>query len=214
MPILLLEGKHDLTWGADKPQKFAECFPGARLILFEASAHSPFEDESDKFFAILRQFMSSLQERPQAVARWKQRIVARREEKRRSPEHLLLHSRWGQVSSVMIAQQYSAEWLPRLSDTGALLRLGFALYDTKRYRDALLVFRRLEELDDRGVALVWQGHMLDLLDRRAEALAVYQKALLLPVGMRHDQYGVVLNKAYVEQRIHTTFSPVRNRLAD
>jgi proline iminopeptidase len=214
VPVLLLEGRHDLTWGADKPQKFAGCFPGSRLVLFEASAHGPFEEEPDKFFAILREFMGSLQERPEAVARWKQRISTRREEKRRSPEYRLLHSRWGQASSVTISQQYSAEWLPALSDSVALLRLGFALYDTKHYSDALEVFRRLEKVGDQGVALVWQGHMLDLLDRRTEAVAAYQQALTADLGTRHDHYGIVLSKAYVEQRIKTLFSPLRNQWAD
>ncbi|MEK7676682.1 MAG: hypothetical protein AAB676_12700 [Verrucomicrobiota bacterium] len=129
-------------------------------------------------------------------------------------EHLLRNPWWGSESSEKIASQYSAEWLPRLSDADALRRLGFALYDTQRYSDALKVFCRMEEVGDRGVALVWRGHMLDLLGQRAEAVTVYQKALLVPVKTQHDQYGLVLNKAYVEQRIKTAFSPVRNQSAE
>jgi hypothetical protein len=57
--------------------------------------------------------------------------------------------------------------------------------------------------------------MLDLLGQRTEAVAAYQKALSAPVeGKRYDQYGIVLSKAYVEQRIQTAFSPVRNQSTD
>jgi tetratricopeptide (TPR) repeat protein len=207
VPTLVLEGTHDLTWGADKPQKFAGCFPGARLVLFEASAHAPFEDEPDKFFAVLREFMSALPAQPAELVRWKQRIAARQA----SPEYLLTTSRGGRASSEKIARQYSPEWLRRISDGDALLSLGLALYDAKRYADALMVFRRLEEAGDRGVARVWQGHMLDLLGQRAEAVAVYQEALRVPLAMQHDQYGMVLNQAYVEQRLKTPFARVENR---
>jgi proline iminopeptidase len=214
VPMVLLEGKHDLTWGADKPEKFARCFPGSRLVRFDASAHAPFVDETDKFFAVLREFVSQLPAQPAGVARWRQQISARQAEKRQAPEYLILNSGWGQASSEKIARQYSAAWLPRLSGADAFLRLGFALYDAKRYSEALIVFRRMEEIGDRGVALVWQGHMLDLLGQRTDAVAAYQKALTAHLGTRHDQYGIVLSKAYVEERIKAAFSPVANRSAE
>jgi tetratricopeptide (TPR) repeat protein len=199
-----------LTWGADKAAKFHGCFPGACLLLFETSAHAPFEDEPDKFFAALREFVGQLPSQPADVTRWKQRIA----ERQASPEYLLATSRGGQASSEKIAGQYSAEWLPRLSDADALRRLGFALYEAKRYSDALKVFRRMAEVGDGGIALVWQGHMLDLLGKRTEAVAAYQKALAAGVHARNDEYGLILNKAYVEQRIKSAFAPVRNRWAD
>jgi tetratricopeptide (TPR) repeat protein len=88
------------------------------------------------------------------------------------------------------------------------------LYDTKRYSDALIVFRRMETAGDPGVALVWQGHMLDLLGQRAEAITAYKKAFRADLNARHDQYGIVLTKDYVEQRTKTAFSPAPNQLAD
>ena len=206
MPILVLEGRHDLTWGADKAAKFHGCFPGSRRVLFETSAHAPFEDEPDKFFAVLHEFVSQLPALPADVARWKQQIAARQA----SPEYLLTTSRGGQASSEKIARQYSAEWLPRLSDPDALLRLGFALYDAKRYSDALKAFSRMEEVGNQGTARVWQGHMLDLLGRRAEAVVAYQKALRVPVEGQHDQYGIVLSKAYVEERLRSPYRPKQN----
>jgi tRNA A-37 threonylcarbamoyl transferase component Bud32 len=128
------------------------------------------------------------------------------------PETLLRNPWWGQHYSEKIASAYSAEWLPGLSNAIALVRLGLALYDTQRYSEALKVFCRLEEAGDRGEALIWQGHMLDLLGQRAEAVAAYRKALSAPIGeYSHDQYGLVLSKAYVQQRLETPFARVENR---
>jgi hypothetical protein len=54
--------------------------------------------------------------------------------------------------------------------------------------------------------------MLDVLGRRPEAIAAYQKALNTPVEeWRYDQYGIVLTKAYVELRLKTPFARVENR---
>ena len=119
VPILLLEGKHDLTWGADKPAKLHACFPGSRLILFEASAHAPFEDDTT--------------------------------------------SRGGQASLEKIAQQYSAKWLPRISDADALLRLGFAMALNAAFRPPLL-FLSCSPTARPKPEFPTSGHSADLTD--------------------------------------------------
>jgi tetratricopeptide (TPR) repeat protein len=93
------------------------------------------------------------------------------------------------------------------TDTSALLKLTLTLYDGRYYQEALDVAKGLGQTDQRFVALVWQGHLLDLLGRRDEAVAAYQEALKVPgtPNMRHDQYGLTLDKAWVEQRLHTPF---------
>jgi len=92
------------------------------------------------------------------------------------------------------------------------------LNDAKKYLEALTVFEKLAENHRRqmygGVGLVWQGHMLDLLGRREEAIDAYKRALAIPLRVRHDGYGIVLTKEYVEQRIKTPFTSVENRLKD
>jgi hypothetical protein len=61
--------------------------------------------------------------------------------------------------------------------------------------------------DWRFMGLVWQVHVLDLLGRRAEAVASYQEALKVPgsPSMQHSQYSLVINKQWVEERLKTTF---------
>jgi proline iminopeptidase len=60
IPTLILEGKWDMTWSADKPQRLLKNHPNARLVIFNESAHSIFEDEPEAFFAELQHFLSEL----------------------------------------------------------------------------------------------------------------------------------------------------------
>jgi predicted negative regulator of RcsB-dependent stress response len=81
------------------------------------------------------------------------------------------------------------------------------LYDGRYYQEALEVVKSLEQGDWRFFALVWEGHLLDLLGRRTDAVAAYQEALKMPgtPSMRHDQYGLVIDKKWVEERLKTPF---------
>jgi hypothetical protein len=92
-------------------------------------------------------------------------------------------------------------------------KLGLALYDAEHYADALEAFRALAALagEDPGMSFitaVWQGHVLDLLGRRDEAVKAYREALERDTGgtHRHDQYGMVINRAWVERRIEEPFT--------
>ena len=62
IPTLVMEGKWDLTWNTDKPEILHKNHPNARLIMFERSAHSPFEDEPEQFFSELKSFIKNLPE--------------------------------------------------------------------------------------------------------------------------------------------------------
>jgi hypothetical protein len=96
----------------------------------------------------------------------------------------------------------------KIEDIGTRAKLFFALYDGRNYNEALATVQTLTaEGDWKFVALVWEGHLLDLLGRRAEAVAAYQEALKVPgnPSMRHDQYGMVIDKKWVEERLKTPF---------
>ncbi len=92
-------------------------------------------------------------------------------------------------------------------------KLGLTLYDGRHYSEALTAFGRAAEFSGEGPAwafasVVWQGHVLDLLDRRDEAVARYQEALEKADGaaMQHGQYGMTIDRAWVEQRLKTPFT--------
>lgn len=90
-------------------------------------------------------------------------------------------------------------------------RLGLALYDGRYYPEALEAFRRAAPLipdkNYSAVAIIWQGHVLDLLGRRQEAIAAYRQALETNPNpsMQHDQYGMRINRQWVEERIQKPF---------
>ncbi len=72
IPTLILEAKWDLTWNTDKPERFRKNHPNARLILFEDSGHSPFEDEPQVFFRLLKEFLGALPAVPaEKTAAWR-----------------------------------------------------------------------------------------------------------------------------------------------
>jgi tetratricopeptide (TPR) repeat protein len=98
----------------------------------------------------------------------------------------------------------------QLVDSSILLKLALTLYDGRYYREALDVLTKLERsgpAEIRFAALVWQGHVLDLLGRRAEALERYQEALKVPdpPAMQHSQYNLTINKQWVEDRLKSPF---------
>jgi hypothetical protein len=83
IPTLILESQWDLTWNTDKPEKLQKNHPNAKLVLFEASAHSPFADEPQQFFPVLKDFLGSLsQVPPERVDAWKNTLVRWREDKK------------------------------------------------------------------------------------------------------------------------------------
>ncbi|MHC5024941.1 MAG: hypothetical protein ACYTGG_13730, partial [Planctomycetota bacterium] len=102
-----------------------------------------------------------------------------------------------------------------VSDARQWAKVGLALYDGAHHAQALVAFERAtEHADDGGLwaftSLVWQGQLLDLLGRRDEALARYGAALKLdeqhgPHRMQHSQYGMLINRAWVERRLEEPF---------
>jgi len=104
-----------------------------------------------------------------------------------------------------------------LKDSNTWFKLGMALYDGRSYRSAMACFRRITDPGGRGCCVslrfsahVWQGHLYDLLARRMDALKHYESALALEkknggLIMRHDQYGMVVDRAWVTARLKTPF---------
>ena len=69
----------------------------------------------------------------------------------------------------------------------------------------------------RPLAIIWQGHVLDLLGKREAAIARYQQ--VADMGMenrqRHEQYGLVYTPSpYAGERMTTPFIRLENRNDD
>lgn len=82
IPTIIIEGKWDLTWNTDKPEKLHQNHPNSQLIMFENSSHNPFEDELEKFFGVLKSFISDLKAIPDSdLKHWKEYLIKWKEEK-------------------------------------------------------------------------------------------------------------------------------------
>ncbi|MEO0507317.1 MAG: alpha/beta hydrolase [Bacteroidota bacterium] len=73
LPILLMEGKYDLTWGSEKAVIFRQEFPNAKYAFFEDSGHGIFKDEPILFAEVVSQFSKKLSPiNSEQVQSWKQ----------------------------------------------------------------------------------------------------------------------------------------------
>lgn len=117
----------------------------------------------------------------------------------------------GGGKEVLSAFSRALELMP--TDEGLWFKLGMLLYDGGRYAEALKAFQRTAEVagDSSNYlfgALVWQGHMYDLLGRRDEAVREYNLALGKANGqeMHHSQYDMVVDRKWVEERLKHPFT--------
>ena len=223
IPTLIVEGRWDLTWNTDKPETLRKIHPRSELVVSEQSGHSPFEDEPEKFMAILKGFVQTAAPQSDAdVLAWQEEIVRCRKAKASSPAALVRAAGWGPKSSATLSRRYTKEWLDELDSTRTLLRMGFAFYDTERYADALAVFQKNAEVArgndvELAISLIWQAQMLDLLGRREEALDLYRRVAGMNVRehIEHSQYGLRYSPgAYAAERIAKPFVRIENNYAD
>ena len=219
IPTIIVEGKWDLSLNTDKPEKLHAIHPQSTLVIFENSGHNPFEDEPEKFFQILRKVVQDSQTvKKSDLYSWKEHLAYWENESKRSPEYIINTSGWGQRSNKVISTSYSIEWLEKIKTPRALLKLGLALYDFRRYEEALLVFKKRSEItiddsEESSVSLIWQGHMLDLLGKREEAISIYMKVSDLDVknSTSHSQYELTFSPGvYASERIKTPFKRIEN----
>lgn len=91
-------------------------------------------------------------------------------------------------------------------------KLGLMLYDGEYYQQALEAFQRTAEISrDSSVmnfgALVWQGHIFDILGKRDMAVQKYRLAQSEAAGqeLHHSQYDMVVNQKWVEERLQKAF---------
>jgi tetratricopeptide (TPR) repeat protein len=95
------------------------------------------------------------------------------------------------------------------------------LYDVARYEDAQEVFAQLQgwarergNEDLAAASSIWRGHMLDLLGRRSEAVALYREVVAMDSQdtWTYDQYGLrIALSPYAAERVETPFQRIENQ---
>lgn len=217
IPTLIIEGRWDLTWNTDKSEILHNNHPRSQMVMLENSAHSPFEDEPKLFFKTVKSFVKSLPEiSAEDITDWKEDLAEWKRKQEESPAFILRTSGHGHESYEKITSLYSREWLNQLKSERALLQLGYALYDSKRYEEALDAFKKAEEVtpeDSRWlvITLIWQGHMLDLLRRREEAVSLYQRVVDMNDNSRwqQSQFGLEFRPSpYAQERLKEPFKRI------
>ncbi|MGB3861058.1 MAG: alpha/beta hydrolase, partial [Candidatus Aminicenantaceae bacterium] len=225
IPTLILEGKYDLTWGEIKPEVLQKNHPNAKMVMFANAGHGIYDEEPEKFFSVLKDFINNLPEvSDDEISAYKATLGTWEKEQQSSPDRILGSFDWGWNSSQKLAKKYSREWLEMFDQIGSYLRTGFALYDMENYEEALFVFERMQwvavekkEKTYETVALIWQGHMLDLLRRRDEAVSRYGQAaeMNLEDTWMHGQYELRYSLSpYAKERMKEPFQRIDNRTTD
>lgn len=121
---------------------------------------------------------------------------------------------WEKEGETPLLVYRKAAGLP-IGEPGFWFKLGLLLYDSGDNPEALAAFDRTAALEAKGLtafaARVWQGHMSDLLGRRAAAMDFYRQALKIDPGMAmtHSQWGMTIDRAWVEERLALPFAETR-----
>ncbi len=231
VPTVILEGDWDLTWVSEKSSILARNHPRAQLVHVQASGHYPFEDEPGRFFRILGDFVRNL--RPTAdssLSRFREQADAWDRDRRSTPEYLIRACDGGRESLLEVARHYDRSWIETLTGADAyfqyLQTVGLALYEVERYREGVEVFLALQRAAEdrragqeipRYVGLLWQGHLLDLLGRRTEAVTKYEAAAAMRLEGRwaHPEYGLRFEfTPYAESRIREPFVRMENQMGE
>lgn len=225
IPTLILEGKWDLTWSEKKSEMLHTNHPKAEMVLFEQAGHGIYDEDPEPFFTVLKDFIQNLPEvTPEEIAGYKQILKVWDERRKASPEYMVESFGWGLKSSRNIARRYTKDWLDKTDNPKMLMRIGLALYDVERYEEALYVFQRMHQVaaeeksaEREAAALIWQGHMCDLLEKRAEAIKHYQRAADMNIDdiWMHGQYDLEYSLSpYAEERSRNPFRRIENKIPD
>jgi len=93
----------------------------------------------------------------------------------------------------------------RVADEDVWVKLAMTLFDGGHYEKAMAA---LAHLEPNFFRLVWEGNNFDMLGRRADAVQRYQRALSLAAKptMRSDQYRLVIDEAWVRERLTKPFT--------
>jgi tetratricopeptide (TPR) repeat protein len=99
-----------------------------------------------------------------------------------------------------------------IPDSDFWLKLGLLLFDSGYYPESFIAFEKIPPLGSspllKFAAHVWMGQLMDLQGKREKAIEYYKEALKEDPGvsMQHGQYGLKIDRSWVEERLKTPFT--------
>jgi predicted esterase len=103
-----------------------------------------------------------------------------------------------------------------ISDAGTWFRLGLKLFADNFKDEAYNSFSKATDITFalNFASLVWMGHLKDLNNQRNEAVVLYHNALDVYPGfpVRHDNWKIVIDKTWIEERLIVPFKGVESGL--
>lgn len=218
VPTLIYEATWDLTWDTDKAGYIRKNHPHAQVEIFEKSGHAIFADEPEKFFDLLRNFLhkaeiTKITYKPGNRIEWpvpvsdlvRKLALAGSVPQKADQEKLFLAC-------------YDEALKDNVIDDRAWNEIALHFMESKRDPDKCLTALQHLEVSNKKLdpatwqtfgycVKTWQGHMLDLLGRRAEALECYREALKTNNGRSDNWFGGFrqIDKKWLEERLKTPF---------
>lgn len=188
VPTLIAEAKWDLSWGADKAKFIYKNHPHAQFEYFKKSGHCIFADEPEKFFLLLKKFLTKANNtrityKSGNRLQWPQPV----------PEIIrklftIDESISKEEQEKKILELYAQAVNEDIKDARTWNILGNYFLGIKKYpKECLDVLQKYEtfikvqnpeEFEQYGYCIkIQQGKMLDLLGKKNEAIKCYQEAL-------------------------------------
>lgn len=218
IPTLIIEAKWDLLWGnPDKIELMRKIHPHATVEIFEKSGHKIFADEPEKFFGLLKNFLEKLNKMP-IVYHAGNRITWPEPPSELTRKLVMARASGnpGERERVMLESYEQA-----LKEQNRERRVWFDIswlfiQSGKQYEKTLISLQHAEACCMAEDPAAWQaqggaikalqGVMLDLLGRRAEAVACYREALKLSGGRSETVFGQQIDTTWLENRLKTPFT--------
>ena len=96
-----------------------------------------------------------------------------------------------------------------LEHGGLWFKLGLLMADGRQWDDALYAFQAAIQYEYNAphAPMTWSGHVCDLKGDRKAAVEWYRRALAADNGIpvRQDQFGIVLDRAWIEKRLQEPY---------
>lgn len=217
IPTLICEGKWDLSWNTDKVDFMRKNHPHAQLEVFEKSGHKIFADEPEKFFMLLKEFLEKAS-RANIVYKPGHRLMWPE-----PPSELMRRLAMIEAVSDKAEQEqlylniYDQVLRENTTEYSVWNSLANYFINSKRYYEkCLTAFQKMDACESKSdpknwaqavhCYKAWQGHMLDLLGRRDEAISCYQEAMKTCEGNEYMAYYIKIDRKWLQERLKTPFT--------